>query len=220
MEKLTFYEQVGILIPGALFLSVLLVIVPGADVYLSTKDISIGTFGVFLIVAYASGHAIAAVGNLLETMWWKLWGGMPTDWVIYRRDWVLNHLQKEALHKAVNAAFGHSINKVEGLQGKEWRPIGRQVYRYALSLNASRIETFNGNYGLNRGLAAALLTLAIVNLFLHSKPPVLSAALLVGGLVFGYRAHRFGVHFAREVYLVFLNAKAPVPAPTAVAKGP
>lgn len=220
MEKLTFYEQVGILIPGALFLSVLLMIVPGADAYLSTKDISIGTFGVFLIVAYASGHAIAAVGNLLETIWWKLWGGMPTDWVIYHRDWVLNHLQKHALLAAVNTAFGHTISKVEGLPVKEWRPIGRQVYRYALSLNPGRIETFNGNYGLNRGLAAALLTLAVVNLSTHAKPAALSEALLVAGLVFGYRAHRFGVHFAREVYLVFLNAKAPVPAPAAVAKGP
>ena len=74
MVKLSFYEQVGILIPGSLFLAVLLVIVPGANAFLSPKDISVGEFGIFLIVAYAAGHAIAAVGNMMEFAWWKIRG--------------------------------------------------------------------------------------------------------------------------------------------------
>jgi hypothetical protein len=57
-------------------------------------------------------------------------------------------------------------------------------------------------YALNRGLSAACITLAIVaatQLQWHVVP-----GFVVLAVVFAYRAYRFGVHYARELYLQFL----------------
>ena len=44
-----------------------------------------------------------------------------------------------------------------------WWPISRQVYAdVGKNGKVERIDTFNGNYGLNRGLSAACVALAIV----------------------------------------------------------
>jgi len=208
MAKLSFYEQVGILIPGSLFLAVLLVIVPGANAFLSPKDISIGEFGIFVIVAYATGHAIAAMGNLLESIWWKARGGMPSDWIIYNDDRILSAAQKQNLSEKIQSYFGIEISNLIGLDRKKWTPVFRQIYRYALATNSGRIEVFNGNYGLNRGLAAALFSLAALNQVVKPQHYIFSLSLAAAGLIYGYRMNRFAIHFAREVYLIFLNSKS------------
>ena len=212
VAKLSFYEQVGILIPGGLFLAAALSIVPGASAFLSPRDVTIGEFGIFMIVAYASGHAVAALGNILESAWWYLRRGMPTDWVVQNDDRILSTEQKRVLLENINSAFGTNLLQIVGINRSQWTPIGRQIYRYSLTINPTRIDVFNGNYGLNRGLAAALFSLAILNEFVAPQYGYLSLALGIVGLIFLYRMNRFAINFAREVYLVFLNAKAPSPA--------
>ena len=85
-----------------------------------------------------------------------------------------------------------------------WNKTFQQLYRDVLGTKPGRSETFNGNYGLNRGLASATLALAIVVPFFIAKPWLASAALLAVSVVYLYRAYRFGVHFAREVVTRFL----------------
>lgn len=65
-----------------------------------------------------------------------------------------------------------------------------------------RIETFNGNYGLNRGLSASCMALALVAATQVQWTVVIG--FLVLAAVFAYRAYRFGVHYARELYIQFL----------------
>jgi hypothetical protein len=65
-----------------------------------------------------------------------------------------------------------------------------------------RIDTFNGNYGLNRGLCSGFFALALVAA-VHAQWYVV-IGFLVLAIVFAYRAYRFGVHYARELYLQFL----------------
>ena len=65
-----------------------------------------------------------------------------------------------------------------------------------------RIDTFNGNYGLNRGLCAATLALGV--LYLIAKDWVVAVGLLCVSATYLYRAQRFGVHYAREMYVQFL----------------
>ena len=63
-----------------------------------------------------------------------------------------------------------------------------------------RIDTFN--YGLNRGLASACLVLLVVALARADWR--ISVGLLLAAVIYGYRAYRFGVHYARELYVQFL----------------
>jgi uncharacterized membrane protein len=65
-----------------------------------------------------------------------------------------------------------------------------------------RIDTFNGNYGLNRGLASATAILAVVSAT-QSSWWIALALLAISG-VFLYRAYRFGVYYARELFMQFL----------------
>lgn len=75
--------------------------------------------------------------------------------------------------------------------------------------NPGRIETFNGNYGLNRGIAAALLCLAAVVGTMSPNRWLLALGFVLVAVIYVYRMQRFGIHFAKEVYLGFLNFSGP-----------
>lgn len=64
------------------------------------------------------------------------------------------------------------------------------------------IDIFNGNYGLNRGLAAASFALACVAA-LHAQW-LIAFGLVLLSVIYAYRAYRFGVYYARELYVQFL----------------
>jgi threonine/homoserine/homoserine lactone efflux protein len=86
---------------------------------------------------------------------------------------------------------------------KAWWPISRQIYAdVAKNGKPDRIDTFNGNYGLNRGLAAATFALACVAAM--DGKWFMALVLLVLTVVYDYRAYRFGVYYGRELYLQFL----------------
>src|SRR5262249_32524865 len=91
---------------------------------------------------------------------------------------------------------------------KDWEPLFRQLYRDVLVNNPGRVEVFNGNYGLNRGLGSAFVVLAA--LFAAAPPHRWLAALVLIGaaLIHLIRMQRFGLHFAREVFTGFLNLPA------------
>ncbi|MGA7676226.1 MAG: hypothetical protein WCA78_14420 [Rhizomicrobium sp.] len=205
MTKLTFYEQVGIVIPGALFLAALIVVIPKLQAYIALSSIGLGEFGIFLLVAYGIGEAIAAIGNVVETIWWKPWGGMPSNWVTKPDAELLNSAQVASLTSRINSDFGISVQSVTGLSAKEWRPIFGQIYRAAIGIRAERIDTFNSNYGLNRGLASAFIALLVIVLIVDWTNWKLAVAVAVAATIYLYRMHRFGVHFAKEVFFVFLN---------------
>ena len=201
---MTFYEQVGIVIPGSVFLVGLLFYFPALNALMAKDGVTLGQFGIFLLLSYASGHLLAAVGNALEAGFWKLAGGMPTDWVTKANGTsLLSASQIAAVEAKVNTRFSSNIGKIPGMDRKTWFPISRQIYAdVAKNGKPDRIDTFNGNYGLNRGLAAATLALAIVSIAQGHNG--VAAAFVVVALVYGYRAFRFARYYAREVYVQFL----------------
>ncbi len=67
------------------------------------------------------------------------------------------------------------------------------------------MDTFNGNYGLNRGLAASLLVLAVLNIFSDWSQWSISIWFVVGAGLAIYRMDRFGVHYGRELFVQFLT---------------
>jgi len=134
---------------------------------------------------------------------WGLVGGMPSDWVTRTQTSLLSGPQIDLLEKKVRRRLGITVGKIRGLDPKIWWPISRQIYAdVAKNGKAERIDTFNGNYGLNRGLAAASFALACIAA--SQMKWSIALGLLVLTAVYDYRAYRFGVHYARELYLQFL----------------
>jgi hypothetical protein len=203
MEKLTFYEQVGIVIPGSLLVFGLVLYYPDLK-FITTKDsVSVGDLGLFVLLAYAAGHLVAAIANALEGLFWGVIGGMPSGWVTRDPPALLSSEQVENLRKKIETRLSLVLNKIVGLDRKKWWPITRQIYAdVAKSGKPDRIDTFNGNYGLNRGLASSCLILLVVALAHNDW--LISAGLFAAACIYAYRAYRFGVHYARELFLQFL----------------
>jgi hypothetical protein len=202
MKKLTFYEQVGIVIPGAVVLFGLLFFVPLLKELLAKDGVSVGQLGIFVLLSYAAGHLIAGLGNIGEGVLWRLVGGMPSDWVVQEKTTLLSDEQRARLPEKISARLGLSVSPVVGMDRKRWFPISRQIYSdVERNGKRDRIEAFNGNYGLNRGLASGCFALACVAFVVGNWPVGLGS--LVFCAMYMYRAFRFGVHYGRELYVQF-----------------
>jgi hypothetical protein len=59
----------------------LLLYFPTLNALVVKDGVTLGQFGIFLLLSYAAGHFIAALGNVLESALWRPFGGMPSDWV-------------------------------------------------------------------------------------------------------------------------------------------
>src|SRR4051794_7377920 len=147
---MTFYEQVGIVIPGSVLMVGLLFYFPALNTLVAKDGVTLGQFGIFLLLSYSAGHFIAAIGNLLENIFWKLFGGMPSDWVTKRECSLLSAQQVAAVEAKVTTRFNMTLGSLAGMDRKVWWPISRQVFADVnKNGKVERIETFNGNYGLN-----------------------------------------------------------------------
>jgi hypothetical protein len=201
--KMSFYEQIGIVIPGSVLMFGLVLYYPELKLLTAKDSMSAGEFGLFVLISYAAGHLIAAVANALEGIFWTILGGMPSDWVTRDPPALLSSQQIENLRVRVGTRLSLTIDKMAGLDRKVWLPISQQIYAdIGKNGRPDRIDTFNGNYGLNRGLSSSCLVLAVVALA-HADW-LIGAGLLAAAGVYSYRAYRFGVHYARELYLQFL----------------
>jgi hypothetical protein len=204
MKKLTFYEQVGIVIPGSVLLFGLLFFVPALKELLAKDGVSFGQLGIFVLLSYAAGHLIAALGNFGEAVLWWPFGGFPSDWVVKKQSALLSDEQRESLLEKTRTRLRINIPTIIGIDRKKWFPISRQIYTdVEINGKSDRLETFNANYGLNRGLAAGCLALACVAFL--SDGWRIGLGLLAICVIYAYRAYRFGVHYARELYLQFLS---------------
>jgi len=205
MNKLSFYEQVGIVIPGAVFLFGVMFYIPGLREMLAKDGVSIGGLGIFVIISYAAGHLLAAFGNGIENLYWRCRGGMPSDWIIGASPQLMSSGQINKVETLVASRLGISVPPLAELSASVWSPVFREIYsdvsRYG---RPDRANTFNGIYGLNRGLSAAAFALAIAVMILAPAHWIVSVGLLGVSLIYLYRMHRFGVHYAREVYNQFL----------------
>src|SRR5580692_5546448 len=125
---MTFYEQVGIVIPGAVLMVGLLFYFPALNALVAKDGVTLGQFGIFLLLSYAAGHFIAAFGNVLEGVLWRLLGGMPSDWVTKQPPALLSPQQIAALETKVASRLGVTIDRLAGMNRKVWWPISRQIY--------------------------------------------------------------------------------------------
>lgn len=185
---------------------------PDTKEYLFTKEVTVGTFGIFVIAAYLAGHLIQAVGNLLETACW-IFTGKPTHWVTWKEPPFLSRAQRSDFTDVIEKVTGSRIAERRILKRKDTNALRGQLYaRIKKEGRTERIDIFNGSYGMFRGIAAAGLVVALIGLRAAGwdwKSPKFFVPLVIG-IISGYRCYRFGVHYASELYWqVFDSACSP-----------
>ncbi len=213
-KALSFHEQTGIVIPGAALVFGLLFFFPEFRQLFFSDGVSIGGLGLFLLISYAAGHLAAALGNVLEAVLWPLGGGRPSSWVVKENTTLLAPEQINGLEALIKQRLRLEIPALRGMNPKQWLPISRQIHADVISNGKpARIEGFNGNYGLNRGLAAALLALVLIGVAFSDTDWRIATGLLPIALIYMYRMYRFGVSYASELYVQFLLLPAQPPIP-------
>lgn len=203
MKTFDFYEFTGVLCPGVVVLFSAALIVPEFGPILRDQSVTVGDLGLFVVLSYVAGHLVQAFGNLLETGIWWFFGGMPSDWVRTGKHPLLSCHQSALLSERLKDQAGKPI---EELTRDEWYAVTRSVYAAINNAGQSgRVDTYNGNYGLFRGLAAAFLFSSGLVISLCAFKWATVAILLACALLSVTRMRRFGVHYAQELFIQFLR---------------
>ncbi|MBV9521300.1 MAG: hypothetical protein JO010_00810, partial [Alphaproteobacteria bacterium] len=136
---------------------------------------------------------------------WRLGGGRPLAWVIRHKSNLLSPEQIDSLEALIKQRLRLDIASIRGMTAEQWLPISRQIYADVTSHGKSaKIDSFNGNYGLNRGLGAALLALVLLSLAFSETDWRVTLGLLPIAIIYLYRMYRFGISHASELYCQFL----------------
>jgi len=195
-----FYEYAGIIIPGTVLVMALVWLFPESRALFSKEGVTLGELGLFVIIAYAAGQLVQAIGNGLEWVWWKLCGGMPSGQVLCGK--YLSADQHKRLLEALRPVLGDADPCK--MQQPERLAVVREVYsEVAAAGKASRVDTFNGSYGLMRGLAAAFVVIFVLAM-IASKGLTALCVLVVLFLLAVHRMDRYGRHYAKELFVQFL----------------
>lgn len=193
-----FYEYAGIIVPGSILAFGAMWLVPELQTHLGPEGFTFGELGLFIVLSYALGHLVQGVGNIVEAVLWWPFGGLPNKRILDGE--TLTTQQHERLEQ---------ILRKEGMIGEttsnaDARAIMREVYaRVAAAGKATRVDKFNGIYGMMRGLSASLLLLMSACAFVGTGWTTI-LLLTFAAAISLRRAHRFGWHYGRELVVVFL----------------
>jgi hypothetical protein len=198
-REFSFYEFVGIMVPSITFLFFLNLII--TKVYqITLVDFSkIGESIIFIVIAYGFGHLLQGLGNYFELFVWFIYGGMPTSWLTKKNrfgNYLFDKNKQEKLLNNVYAEYGKEDNK-------DYR---RLIYTKLFAKKLTdRIDIFNGNYSLMRGLSVSFILLSFVCCYYFKWQIVILPAIL--SIIAVIRMFRFAKYYAKEVYRTYLVTK-------------
>lgn len=198
-----FYESAGIIVPGSILAFGAMWLVPDLQTHLGSEGFTFGELGLFIVLSYALGQLVQGVRNTVEVILWWPFGGLPNKRVLDGE--TLTAQQHQRLVQILRA---------EGMTGEttsdgDARAVMREVYAcVAAAGKATRVDKFNGIYGMMRGLSASLLLLMIACAFAEAGWTTI-LLLAFATAISLRRAHRFGWHYGRELAVVFLAMGAP-----------
>jgi hypothetical protein len=195
-----FYEYAGIVVPGTILCLGLLWLFPDWRGLFGKEGVTFGELGLFIIVAYAAGQLTQGIGNWLEWFFWKLFGGMPSvqlfDGKLVGKD------QQSRVTDALRN-LSPSEQDLTKVSARDRRAIVHEMYvSVSMSGQAARIDTFNGNYGLMRGLSATFLVVLVGAALAARWIAVLAVGILL--VLSLQRMYRFGRHYALELIVRYL----------------
>lgn len=209
MRQFEFYEITGVVAPGMVLIvgAILLFYPEQQKAFTDIATLSFGSLGLGIILAYVAGQLLQAIGNALEKAWWCLWGGMPTDWIRSGKHKLIASDQINLFNNKLRIMLNEPLFNYSDKTEEDWHFITRQVYaNVGRNGSSSRLDVFNGNYGLCRGLTSGFFLLFLwscVSAWNEWRIKIL-LIILIGLALF--RMHRFGVRYARELFIQFLEA--------------
>lgn len=195
-KELSLYEFAGVLIPSVILLFFTELLIEHAYFFKIIDFSTLGESIIFLAVAYGLGHVLHGIGNLLESLLWKIFGGMPTGWLTgeprFKQTLFDEHDTKKIIEK-IYKNFGES-------EGKDY---GQLVYADLFAKNQTgKIDIFNANYSMFRGLTVSFTILGTLTLGLFDwRYALIPFVLMVLSL---YRMFLFAKLYAKEVYRTYL----------------
>lgn len=197
-KEFSFYEFVGLLIPGSLLLfGVNFLVLGQLDKPLFAVE-KIGDTVVFLILAYTTGHFIQALGNIIEKVIWWFFGGMPTQWLLTK-----NNFKKKLFSEPLNQKISDKVTQKFGIGFKE---VGGMAYNTVfIAGKSARIDIFNGNYSLFRGLFVASLSIAVGCIIQYHFNWWQNILVFTPSVLMLRRMIRFAIYYAKETYKTFYN---------------
>jgi len=199
LKSFNFYEFVGIFIPGVLFLFISGILWPSSSISNYLLPTSVGASLIFLVVAYASGHILQAFGNCFESLYWYFWKGMPTDWAFTKPERIK---QPKLVDQAKNfISYSGDVSDV-----KTWRRIFNEARTKINDISKNtRIQVFNGNYGMFRGLSTVWIIFLFFAWSSEINILIVYIALLILFVVSLFRMHRFAVYYSREMFHLIIQ---------------
>jgi hypothetical protein len=195
-KEFSFYEFVGVIVPSTIFLYFSQFIIE----FVYQKQIfdfsKIGETTIFVIVCYGIGHILQALGNLFETGLWFIYGGMPTKWLTKKNRFgktLFDNPLNQRINEKVKQKFGDGITDY-----------GRLTYNFIFQKEKmTRVDIFNGNYSLFRGLAISFLLITVIcGYYFNCKIAALAAIPFILSVM---RMIRFAKYYATETFRTFYN---------------
>ncbi len=208
-EKITHYfnpfEFKSIIIPGGYVLSFLLITHPSLESFIAT--ITFGGFSLFVFLSFIVGQLINSLSYFPEKLFWYFFGGMPTDWVLgenrQKKKWIkiLTETQILTLDAVIQKKLIIDLNS---LHSNDYRAVVHQLRLNIHNGKLQRLVEHNTNYCLHRSLSTASALLACYLFFIYAW--TIGIILIICSFLFLYRMYKFGIYYARELFLQFINA--------------
>ena len=207
--QLSYYDVVAHVVPGTLVVGVLALVPAVFGFTVPLPHSGAVTLAAGLPVTYAAGQVVQAVSSLLQPLYYRLWGGMPSTVILEGRS---TRLRGTRLRTLLDALADAESNAGETPEGR------RALFSSAMGLcnrhGLGRVGEFNAAYALHRALlttgvlTSAMLTVALMlselgvdsasSAFRPSLVYLLILALLLTAIEF-VRARQRGEYFVIEV---------------------
>lgn len=205
-DKFNAYEYIAVIAPGSVVAFGASLAYPSLKSYIANDGITVGGLGIFIIMSFIIGHLIQGFGNIYEKCVWSIFSGMPTNWLRQPSQTLLSGTQ-------LNKLTGKIAESHPGFEGpskvseNDWFALTREIYATVQGEGKSeRVDSFNRTYGLLRGIAVSFIisTFWAFLLFGFSGWRII-LLLAVASALATYRMHRFGIHYARELFVQFVR---------------
>ncbi len=195
-KDFSFYEFVGIIVPSTILLYGIQVIFEFVYQKQLVDFSKIGETAIFIVICYGVGHILQSLGNICERIVWYIFGGMPTNWLTKKNRFgktLFDNPLNQRIEDKVKLKFGAGINDY-----------GRLTYNFIFQKEkTARIDIFNGNYSLFRGLSISFLLMMVTCLYFFDWKIFL--VMTVPFALSVKRMIRFAKYYATETYSTFFN---------------